>query len=83
MPVLLAKVQVLHVQEVEDEEDEEDDEEDDDEDDDEEDDEDLFSVPIRSCTVFTLLAFWSKGGVVAILEVMVEVFGRSLGFEHT
>ncbi len=70
MPVLLAKVQVLHVQE-------------EDEADDEEDDEDLFSLPIRSCTVFTFLAFWSKGDVVAMLEVMVEVFGRSLGFEHT
>ena len=80
MPVLLAKVQVLHVQEEDEADDEEDDEEDDDE---EDDDEDLFSLPIRSCTVFTLLAFWSKGDVVATLEVMVEVFGRSLGFEHT
>ena len=45
-------------------------------------DDDIFSIPIRSCTVFTL-AFWFKGNVVTMFEVMVEVFGRSLGSEHT
>ena len=57
-------------------------EEEDEEDEEEEEDDDIFSVPIRSCTVFTL-AFWFKGNVVTMLEVMVEVFGRSLGSEHT